>query len=1104
MTNLPEYEELLQALEFSRLGYWKWHSAGGAVTLSKRAAEVFGLPHEAPVSWPELRDLIVEPDRDVVVDHIQRAMDDRTDYEVEFRINRASDRKPSRVLARGRARFDSAGIMSISGIIEDVTERSRRDATLEEERRSLEILNRTGALIGANLDLEKLVQAVTDAAVELTHAKYGAFFYNVTNASGKSYMLYTLSGVSRDAFAGFPMPRKTAIFAPTFDGEGIVRSDDIQQDPRYGKNSPHQGMPHGHLPLRSYLAAPVVSRTGEVIGGLFFGHPETGIFDARAEAIIAGIAAQASVAIDNSRLFKTAQDERERYRQLVETLPQLVWTCHPNGECSHLSRQWIEFTGIPEVEQLGFSWLERVIHPDDRSRVFEHWLGAVRGEHDYDIDFRIRRYDGEYRWFKTRATPIRDGEYTIQWFGTCTDIEDIVEAREMQAAMRERLEAEVEKRTRELEQTNAVLKQESLNRQSAEGKFKLIVESVTDYAIFMLDANGYVTNWNPGAERIKGYLASEIIGQHMSTFYPADDRASGIPLAALETARSRGKFEAEGQRIRKDGSTFWASVIINAIRDENGELIGFAKITRDISERKQAEEALQRAQEQLAQSQKMEGIGQLTGGIAHDFNNLLTIILGNLDTLGRLLIDETADRSRLLRSQENAARGAQRAASLTQRLLAFSRRQPLDPKPTDIGRLVTGMSDLLRRSLGEQISVETVLAGGLWRVLVDTNQLEIAILNLAVNARDAMQKGGKLTIETANSYLDEGYAAGQAEVVPGQYVLICLSDTGTGMSKDTIARAFEPFFTTKDVGHGTGLGLSQVYGFVKQSGGHVKIYSEVGHGTTVKIYLPRIRGDVAADTTSPSPSKPVRGSETVLLVEDEEDVRAYSKEIVSELGYNVIDAQDGRSALENLAAHPEIKLLFTDVGLPGGMNGRQLAEEARRRRPDLKVLFTTGYARNAIVHDGRLDPGVQLITKPFTYAALASKLRDVLDSVTRKPTILLVEDELLIQMMATETLESAGYNVEVAATAAEALDKIRLVQGADLAIVDIGLPDRKGNVLVSELRALYPNLPVIIASGYGAAEVKDQFADDAQTVFLNKPYVDRDLIALAHRVLKRS
>jgi PAS domain S-box-containing protein len=632
------------------------------------------------------------------------------------------------------------------------------------------------------------------------------------------------------------------------------------------------------------------------------------------------------------------------------------------------------------------------------------------------------------------------------------------------------------------------------------------VSGVTDYALFMLDPDGIVSNWNAGAQRIKGYQASEIVGRHFETFYTPEDRATGLPRRALETAFREGKFEAEGRRVRKDGSTFYASVVINPIRDAAGELVGFAKITRDISERREAQEALQRAQEQLAQAQKMEGIGQLTGGVAHDFNNLLTIIIGNLESLQRAVAaGGPFDADRLARSVDYAMRGAERAASLTQRLLAFSRRQPLDPKPTDVGRLVTGMSELMRRTLGEQIAIETVLAGGLWRVMVDANQLEVSILNLAVNARDAMPNGGKLTIETANAVLDETYAALQSEVVPGQYVVISITDTGIGMSREVQSRALEPFYTTKDVGHGTGLGLSQVYGFVKQSGGHFKLYSEQGMGTTVKLYLPRLMSEEEAtlELTVADHAPRSQSGETILVVEDDRDVRTYSTGILRELGYTVLEAPMGAAGLQVLEQHPEIRLLFTDVGLPGGMNGRQLADAARQRRPDLLVLFTTGYARNAIVHDGRLDPGVALITKPFTYAALAAKLGDMLEAHAAPARVLLVEDELLVQMVVSEQLRELGYRVDTAGSATEAMNKVKLLNDVAAAVVDIGLPDRKGDVLVGELRALHPELPIVIATGYDSAELARRFAADRRIALIRKPYTQDALKAVLDPLLRR-
>jgi len=412
-----------------------------------------------------------------------------------------------------------------------------------------------------------------------------------------------------------------------------------------------------------------------------------------------------------------------------------------------------------------------------------------------------------------------------------------------------------------------------------------------------------------------------------------------------------------------------------ALRRTRREAEAHNQLQQEVARRERTELALQ-------QALKMEAVGRLTGGVAHDFNNLLTAILGNVDLALRRVPESD---ERLRRSLTAARQASERAASLVQRLLAFSRQHPLEEKAVDLNRLVQGMSELLRRTIGETITVETVLAGGLWKTAVDPNQLENALLNLAVNARDAMPEGGRLTIETANTYLDEAYiAANAADMTPGQYVLVAVSDTGTGMTRDVVERAFEPFFTTKPTGSGTGLGLSMVYGFVKQSRGHIKIYSEPGEGTSIKIYLPRLTNE---DEVAPwFPSEPPRSVEAekrrpeqILLVEDDEQVNRFSSEVLRDEGYHVISTHEGASGLRLLDANPDIRLLFTDVVLPGGMNGRQLADEARRRRPDLKVLFTTGYTRNAIIHHGRLDADVELLTKPFTSEALAKKVRQLLD-----------------------------------------------------------------------------------------------------------------------------
>ncbi len=419
-----------------------------------------------------------------------------------------------------------------------------------------------------------------------------------------------------------------------------------------------------------------------------------------------------------------------------------------------------------------------------------------------------------------------------------------------------------------------------------------------------------------------------------------------------------------------------------ALRRTRREALAHSQLQQEVTRREQTELALH-------QAMKMEAVGRLTGGIAHDFNNLLTAILGNVDLALRRVGEGD---ERMKRSLTSARQASERAASLVQRLLAFSRQHPLEVKAVDVNRLVRDMSELLRRTIGETITVETVLAGGLWKTAVDPNQLENAVLNLAINARDAMKDGGRLTIETANTYLDEAYVrANGPDLSPGQYVLLAVSDTGTGMSKDVTERAFEPFFTTKPTGAGTGLGLSMVYGFVKQSGGHVKIYSEPGEGTSIKLYLPRLTDESQVEPWIPTghaenaEEEAARHPEKILLVEDDEEVNRFSSEVLRDEGYQVISTHEGASGLRLLDANPDIQMLFTDVVLPGGMNGRQLADEARRRRPNLKVLFTTGYTRNAIIHHGRLDADVDLITKPFTSEALVRKVRQILDMEAKDP-----------------------------------------------------------------------------------------------------------------------
>jgi PAS domain S-box-containing protein len=586
------------------------------------------------------------------------------------------------------------------------------------------------------------------------------------------------------------------------------------------------------------------------------------------------------------------------------------------------------------------------------------------------VEAIAERPNGSRVHFLPYPTPLHDDAGTL--IGAVNMLVDITDRKRDELELQElstALEKRVEERTRELADTIAELRR-------SEHRFRLLVRGVTDYAIFMLDAEGLVTNWNPGAQRIKGYTEADIVGRHFSIFYTKDDQDRGVPQRALATARSVGRFEDEGWRRRKDGRRFWASVVIDAIRDDDGNLVGFAKVTRDLTEKRAIED-------QLRQAQKMEAIGQLTGGIAHDFNNHLAVVVGNLESLKRRFDGLGTDQEPAFRRlTDGALRGTDRAAALTRQLLAFSRQQTLDPQPIEPGTLVEGVCEMLRRSLGEQITIETMVPPETWTIFADANQLESALLNLAVNARDAMSDGGCLTIAADNRHHATVDAAGYPELRPGEYVVISVKDTGTGMADSVLARAFEPFFTTKAPAQGSGLGLSQVYGFAKQSGGHATLESEIGVGTTIYLFLPRFRG--IQPQASPRPfgraAAPARRNELILLVEDDDLVRSCSNDMLQDLGYRVIAAQDGREALRLLDANPEIDLIFTDLGLPGALTGEQMAEFARRCRPGIKVLFTTGYVQPDKMMRSRWLPGTEMLGKPFNFANLGEKIRLLLDS----------------------------------------------------------------------------------------------------------------------------
>jgi len=614
------------------------------------------------------------------------------------------------------------------------------------------------------------------------------------------------------------------------------------------------------------------------------------------------------------------QDDRNRLWSISRDL---LLVCTLDGTITAVNPSATRMLGWTEDEMVGHN-LAEFIHPADLDRTRGEMTSLGEGISTLAFENRYRTRDGGYRLIAWTAVPDAGRVHAVG--------RDITEERHL-ARDRDRI-----------------------------WNLSPVLKVVTD-------AHGYITDVNPSWTEKLGWSREETLGRRSTDFMVDDESGWHERVSTLRGGAPLLDYRTTLRTKNGDHRTIqWTTV------PENDTFYGFG---RDVTAELEAAAALADAEAALRQSQKMEAVGQLTGGIAHDFNNLLQGITGSLEIVQRRVAQGRLDE--LDRFISGASTAANRAAALTHRLLAFSRRQPLDPKPVRSNALVSSMEDLLRRTIGERIELELVLAGGLWVTKCDPNQLESAILNLAINARDAMPDGGKLIIETCNAHLDRAYVARQRGVRPGQYVCLCVSDTGIGMSQDTISKAFEPFFTTKPIGQGTGLGLSMIYGFAQQSEGYAKIYSELGQGTTFKLYLPRYRGGAAEEEepTSPSAMQQAEEGEVVLVVEDEAVVRGLILEELHELGYAALEAVDGASGLEMLRSKRRIDLLITDIGLPG-LNGRQLADAARELRPSLKILFMTGYAENAALASGFLEPGMEMITKPFAMEALATRIRSML------------------------------------------------------------------------------------------------------------------------------
>ncbi|MDP3689971.1 MAG: PAS domain-containing protein [Bradyrhizobium sp.] len=638
------------------------------------------------------------------------------------------------------------------------------------------------------------------------------------------------------------------------------------------------------------------------------------------------------------------QSEAE-FRTLAEALPHHVWTATPDGSLNWFNPRVYEYAGVGTGELDGQQW-GRIVHPDDIPGAFAAWTRAIADGKPYEIEFRLRRADGDFRWFLARAVPARDEQgQIIRWIGTNTDVHDQKLIADQLAELNATLAQRVEEKTRERDR----------------------IWNVSQDLLLVSDRDGIWRTVNPAWTRTLGWSEAELLGRTSEWLEHPDD-GSATRAQVGKSGESEATVRFESRFRHRDGSYRWLSW--TGVSDQHHTYT----VARDVTAEKAAAERLKATEEALLQSQKMEAVGQLTGGIAHDFNNLLTGIVGSLDLLQTRLNQGRTDN--VARYINAAMTSANRAAALTHRLLAFARRQPLIPKSVDANALVVSLEDLLRRTIGETIDLEIVAAGDLWGTLCDPNQLESALLNLAINARDAMPDGGRLVIATANAKLD-GAAANTPALSPGEYICITVTDTGVGMSAEVTARAFDPFFTTKPIGQGTGLGLSMIYGFARQSNGHVTIDSRVGQGTSVRLYLPRHQGKVdARNAPEVRAADHAATGETVLVVEDEPVVRAVILEMLGEQGYRMLEAVDGPSGLKILRSGARIDLLVTDVGLPG-MNGRQLADQARETRPDLKILFITGYAESVAIADGFLQPGMEMITKPFDLDNLSRRIRSM-------------------------------------------------------------------------------------------------------------------------------
>jgi PAS domain S-box-containing protein len=632
----------------------------------------------------------------------------------------------------------------------------------------------------------------------------------------------------------------------------------------------------------------------------------------------------------------TKLSELERYRLFFAAITDYaIYMLSPEGFVTSWNAGAVRFKGYTEQEIVGEHFSRFYTEEDQAAGVPARALQTAREQGKFEAEgWRVRK-DGARFWASVVIDPIRDADGHLVGYAKIT--RDITDRRQVEEALR-----------------------------ASEERFRMLVQGVTDYAIYMLSPDGEITNWNAGAQYIKGYTQEEVLGSHFSRFYTDEDRAGGMPTTALETAAKEGRFEAEGWRVRKDGTRFWANVIIDAIRNEMGELVGYAKVTRDITERRNAAEMLDRAKDALFQSQKLEAIGKLTGGVAHDFNNLLAVIVSGLEIISERL-HHPAD----LKLLESMQRSALRGATLTQQLLMFARQQPLRHDKVNINEVINDFKTVLHRLCSSAISFNTTLAAVSDAVLIDDAQFEAALLNLVANSRDAMPAGGTITISTENVELSKNQLG---SLSAGRFIKVTVADTGEGMPPEVASRAVDPFFTTKPLGKGTGMGLSQVYGFIQQTKGEMVIDTLVSKGTSISLYLPLFASANDEPSSDGAGTERAARQDKVLVVDDEPDVLNVSAQLFGVLGYEVLTASNGSDALDILERTPDVAVLFTDVMMPG-MTGIELARKAHALNPAIRVLLVSGYALPALKEGGAEVDDFELVKKPFRKAELLTRLR---------------------------------------------------------------------------------------------------------------------------------